>query len=110
MIKWILKKKAAKELKALRPLPLGRKEFEEWSDRIIELAEIPGAEPESLKFALGEMVTHVPPNESFVSYAWFIHRLRKVAANQVGLSISQEIREKRKQQNAEAKILADTKV
>lgn len=108
MLKWILKKRALKAFKEPRPLPLGRLEFEEWSDRIINGAAIPGATTESLKFALAEMVLHVKPTESFVSDGYFIHCLRKGAANQVAHTIFQEIKEKQK--NGAPKVLADSKV
>lgn len=67
----------------LRPLPLGRKEFEEWSDRIISGALIPGATNESQKATLAGCVLHLGPTESHKEDAFFIHTLRKLAANQV---------------------------
>lgn len=110
MIKWILKKKAIKELKEQRPLPLGRKEFDQWSDRIIQLADIPGATAESQKFALAEMVLHVKPTESFASYADFVHRLRKGAANQLAHSIFVELKKERDAKTNNEKVLADPNV
>lgn len=86
-------KKQVKYLEEKRPLPLGRKEFEFWSSEIHKLSEVPGQTLESARFALGEMICHVPPNQSFESYGWFVHRLRKVCANQVGLAIAREIKE-----------------
>jgi hypothetical protein len=102
-----MKKKIKKDLLEPYPLPLGRKEFDEWSDKIIDAACIPGATKESLKFALADMITHSKPNESFVPLGHFVHTLRKVAANQVALDALREIKEKR---NAETKVLADSKV
>lgn len=79
-----------------RPLPLGRKEFEEWSDEIIRLAEIPSVNlPLSIrswKFALAEMVLHVKPTQSFESFAHFVHCLRKGAANEVAHKIFKELK------------------
>lgn len=66
-----------------RPLPMGVKEFHEWSDRIIGGACIPGATPRDQKFALAGMVMHAKPTESFMPDGYFIQSLRKVAANQV---------------------------
>ena len=110
MVKWLLKKKTLKELKELRPLPLGRMEFEAWSDRIIELAQIPGATKESLKFAVAEMVLHVKPTQSFESYGHFVHQLRKGAANQVAHSVFVELKERRNAKANEKEVLANGKV
>ena len=66
-----------------RPLPLGVKEFDEWSDRIIAGAMIPGATAESQKFALAEMIMHAKPTESCIADGYFIQCLRKTAANQI---------------------------
>jgi len=112
MWNWIQKKRLLKTLKEQRPLPLGRCEFELWSDRIIELAEIPGATEESQKFALAEMVLHVKPTQSFESYGHFVHQLRKGAANQVAHAVFCELKEKRNARAKEetGKVLADRKV
>lgn len=99
-----------KELKEQRPLPLGRKEFDYWSDRIIGLASINGATVESQKFALAEMILHVKPTQSFESYGYFVHQLRKGAANQVAHTVFTELKEKRNARANEEKVLADTKV
>lgn len=79
-----------------RRLPLGRKEFEEWSDRIIAGAMIPGGEddPEAFinaqKFSLANMILHLGPTESHKEDAFFIHSLLKVASNQVAHAMSLE--------------------
>ncbi len=79
-----------------RPLPLGRTEFEEWSDRIIAGACLKSAEEtqeafvKSQKYALANMIMHLGPTESHKPDAHFIHMLRKVASNQVAHSVSQE--------------------
>lgn len=78
-----------------RPLPLGVKEFEAWSDRIIAGAMLP-AEPKSLKFALAEMVMHLKPTEDHVADGYFIKCLRKAAANQVCYAQMEAIRNERK--------------
>lgn len=95
MLKWLVKEKIKKELIEPYPLPLGRKEFDEWSDKIIDAASVPGASRESLKFALAEMVLHTKPNESFVPLGHFVHSLRKGAANQVAHTIFQELKRER---------------
>lgn len=79
------------QLTELRPLPLGRKEFEEWSDRIISGALLP-ATAESQKFALAEMIMHIKPTEDHVDDAYFIKCLRKSAANQIAYAVMEELR------------------
>ena len=80
------------ELMERRQLPMGVTEFHQWADRIIEGAFIPGATERSLKFALANMITHLGHTDSFKEDAYFIHVLRKTAANQVAVSIIEFIR------------------
>lgn len=95
-----------------RALPMGREAFEEWSNRIISGAMIPGehlgfngtfAEAvkrheqqkifhEGQKFALADMLMHLGPTESHKPDAHFIHSLRKFAINQVADTIRLELR------------------
>lgn len=99
MLKFLKRRKIKKQLeylKEMRPLPMGRKEFERWSKEIIKLAEVPGLTEESGMFALAEMILHVKPTQSFESYGHFIHSLRKGAANQVAHAIFTEIKEAQK--------------
>ena len=49
-----------------RALPIGRKEFEEWSDRIIAGANVQ-ASTRSLKFSLAAMLLHLGPTEAYKS-------------------------------------------
>ena len=85
-----------------RPLPMGRQEFEEWSDRIISGALVPGGEEEpqafidSQKFCLANMLIHLGPTESHKPDAHFIHCLRKFAINQVADTVRKELHEKAK--------------
>lgn len=100
-----------------RPLPMGRQEFVEWSDRIISGAMIPDSagtvfqiaamEPqdeesaykihyESQQFALANMLMHLGPVESHKPDAFFIHSLRKFAVNQVADTIRKELHEQAK--------------
>ena len=91
LISWIIGRNTAATPPAVitdqllepRPLPMGVKEFHEWSDRIISGACIPGATARDQKFALAGMVMHAKPTESFMPDGYFIQSLRKVAANQV---------------------------
>lgn len=98
-----------------RPLPMGRKEFDEWSDRIISGALIPMATYEAIpgidtpvllkakqeekeaifresqKFALANALMHLGPTESHKPDAFFIHSLRKFAINQVADTVRKEL-------------------
>lgn len=102
----------AKSLTERQPLPMGRKEFEEWSDRIIQGALIPGATPESQKFTLANLILHLGPTESHKEDAFFIHSLRKFAVNQVADAMRCEIRDAAKARLAleEAAKLDENKV
>lgn len=88
-----------------RPLPMGRKEFDEWAERILSGALIPGTDKESLIFTLAGEITHLGPTESHKEDAFFIHRLRKLAINEVAISVMNEIKiahQARKAKEAEA--------
>lgn len=94
------------QLNESRPLPQGRQEFEDWSNRIIAGAMIAGGleDPdifiESQKFTLAGLIMHLGPTESHKPDAFFIHSLRKLAANQVAHTIGEEIRNKAKERLA----------
>lgn len=85
-----------------RALPMGRKEFDEWSDRIISGALIPGGEDDkewfnkTLKMVIADTVTHLGPTESHKPDAHFIHRLRKITNNQVCLAYVAEVKAEQK--------------
>ncbi len=81
------------QLDEKRPLPLGKKEFEIWSDRIISGACIPGATAESIKFALADQLLHLGPTVDFEADLYFIKCLRKFAINQVADAMRHEIRD-----------------
>ncbi len=81
------------QLDEKRELPLGRQAFEAWSDRIISGACIPGATPESIKFALADQLLHLGPTVDFEADLYFIKCLRKFAINQVADSMRKEIRD-----------------
>lgn len=115
-------KKAIEDLNERKPLPMGRMEFEKWSDRIIKIAQIPGATEESQKFTLANLLLHLGPTESHKEDNFFVHSLRKFAVNQVADAIRVEIRDAVKARLAEEekskpeaqikseKVLADGKV
>lgn len=85
-----------------RPLPMGMKEFEEWSERIISGALIPTEDKDSLKAALASMLMALGPQEDHKPDAYFIHSLRKAAANEIAHATFQEIKRKK-----EAEIVAE---
>jgi hypothetical protein len=108
-----------------QPLPMGVKEFHAWADRIISGALVPGATPDSQKFALADMILHLKPTEDHCPDAFFIKTLRKCAVNQVADAIRIELRDKAKARltqeeedkklklvdsNNETKVLADPKL
>lgn len=81
----------------MRPLPLGRQEFEDWTDRIISGALLP-VPPSQQKFVLADMLLHCGPQEDHKEDAFFIKGMRKFAVNQVAVMMRQEIKD---QQNAQ---------
>jgi hypothetical protein len=68
---------------------MGRTEFEAWADRIVSGAMV-SADVESQKYACANMILHLGPTEDHKPDAFFIHSLRKVAANQVAHQMAQE--------------------
>jgi len=88
-----------------KPLPIGRTQFEEWSDRIIRGAMVE-AESDSLKFALASMIMTMAPTEAFREDAYFILQLRKSAANQTAHAMMVELKERQKER--ETKTADDT--
>lgn len=79
-----------------QPLPIGRAQFMEWSDRIIAGALVQ-AETESLRFSLAAMLMHLGPTEAFREDAYFILSLRKAAVNQTAHSVMEELRKAREE-------------
>jgi hypothetical protein len=75
-----------------QPLPIGKTQFIEWSDRIIEGAHV-DASRESLQFSLAAMLMHLGPTEAYREDAFFILQLRKAAVNQTAHAIMTEIKE-----------------
>ena len=82
-----------RQMNEMRPLPLGRQEFDDWAERIIAGAMNP-ASHETQKAALAQMILHLGPTESHKQDAYFIHSLRKAAANQVAHAVWVEIEQK----------------
>lgn len=89
-----------------RPLPMGRTEFDEWSERIIS-GSLVSADIPSQKFALANMLLHLGPTESHKPDAFFIHSLRKFAVNQVAAAVRDELyAEKKAKEEAEKEAVA----
>ena len=78
-----------------RPLPMGQKEFVEWTDRIISGALIPCDDRDSLVAALSAMLMQLGPTESHKPDAYFIHSLRKAATNEVAHANFQALKKKK---------------
>lgn len=87
-----------------RPLPIGRTQFEEWSDRIIAGAMVE-ASTRSLKQSLAHMIMHMGPTEAFREDGYFILQLRMAAVKQTAHMMAEEIKEAFK---AEQKLAEDT--
>lgn len=91
-----------KEMLEKRALPIGRTQFMEWSDRIIDGSMVK-AERESLRFVLAERLQHIAPTDAFMPDANFILQLRTIAVKETAFNIFQEIKQEReKQKQAEA--------
>lgn len=82
-----------------QPLPIGKTQFIEWTDRIISGAHIE-ASVESLRFSLAAMLMHLGPTEAFKEDAFFILSLRKAAVNQTAHSMMQELKEAQEKKQA----------
>ena len=102
-----------------KPLPIGRTQAMEWSDRIIDGAAVQ-ADRETQRFALMGMLMQIAPTEAFREDAYFMLQLRTAAIKQTAHMIAQELQEAHKKKQAEATastlkvadgaVLADQKV
>lgn len=79
----------------MRPLPMGRTEFEAWSDRIISGAMIT-ASVTSQKWTLANMLLHIGPTECHKPDAHYIHALRVCAIKEAAHLLAKEYRDKGK--------------
>lgn len=104
------KREILSQMQEPRPLPMGRTDFDEWSNRIISGALVPHDQEqeeifqESQKFALATMLLHIGPTESHKPDAYFIHGLRVAAIKQVGHSMMLEIKEAQKKRLMETQV------
>lgn len=88
------------QLNERRPLPLGRKEWVEWVDRIYSGLAFEVSR-ESVEFVLADMILHLGPTEDFKEDGFFIHSLRKFAANQIAEQMRQEAKQRTTKRLAE---------
>jgi hypothetical protein len=93
--KYTSKQVIVDQLNEPRPLPIGSKEFDDWAARIISGSLIV-ADYDSQVFTIANMIMMLGPHESHKPDAYFIHGLRKVAANQVADEKRKAIREAKK--------------
>lgn len=93
---WTSKSEIMRQMNEPRPLPMGVHEFDVWSDRILSGANVPSTDPESLKAILAQMLLNLGPQESHKPDAFFIHSLRKAAANEIAFNIKETIKEKKR--------------
>jgi hypothetical protein len=91
------------QLNERRPLPIGMTEFNEWADRIISGALLLDVDKDSQVYALATMILTLGPHESHKEDAFFIHGLRKSAANQVADAKRKELYEVKKKKEEEEK-------
>jgi hypothetical protein len=92
------------EMLERRALPIGRTQFEEWSDRIIQGAMV-DASTRSQKWMLAETLLHLNPTEAFKEDAHFILKLRKAAVNETANAMMVEIKTEHEK---EKKLAEDT--
>lgn len=95
----------SEQLREFRPLPMGRKEFDEWAERIVSGAgdAINAVEPKSVKYVLANLLMHLGPQEDHKPDIFFIKSLRKGAVNQVADAIRRELYDERKAQEDASK-------
>lgn len=85
-----------------RPLPMGQKEFVEWSNRILSGAMVPSDDRESLTAVLASMLMNLGQTESHKPDAYFIHSLRKAAVNEVAHANFRAIKDKKAAESAKS--------
>jgi len=72
-------------------LPVGMTEFKAWSADIIELVG-PIADERSLRWAVSNMIMHLPSTNDRAPKNYFVKCLRKTAANQVAGQVFLDIK------------------
>jgi hypothetical protein len=87
--KWYWKRK----FNIVHPLPMGMQEFQDWANRIITVAQVPGLTRDSSEFCLAGMIMTLKPTEAWVSDGYFINALRKQAATEIAYGRINDIKE-----------------
>lgn len=83
------------------PLPVTMAEYETWVESIIELAG-PVADNRSMRWAISNMVPHIPPTASSYPKRFFVKCLRKGATNQIVFGAIQNIKAEQEKEKAAA--------
>jgi len=83
------------ELLERKPLPIGRTQFDEWSDRIIKAAGVE-ADITSMKAVLAGMLMTLGPTEAFKEDGYYALALRVDAIKTTAVCMRQELDEIRK--------------
>ncbi len=92
-----------------RQLPKTLPEFEEWSNRIIKIANLPTSNTDTQKFALAGMLLQCRPETSAKSDIFFANNLRKAATDQLANQVIDDLRAKR-QARIEAEKISPVKL
>ena len=78
------------------PLPMGRAEWNAWTQEIIDLSGMP--DNDSSRFALSAMIMHLGPKNGMpqdkMPKRYFVKNLRKAAANEVAHAMLSELKDK----------------
>lgn len=90
-----------------KQLPIGRTQFMEWSDRIIEGAAVE-ADKESLRWSLAGMLMQISPTEAFREDAYFMLALRTAAVKQTAHLMAEEIKSAHEAKKKQAEATAPT--
>lgn len=89
---WKTKQVEAEPIEVVKELPKTIPEFEAWSDKIIELANLPTQNTETQKFALASMLLQIKPDQSYKSNMYFASLLKKAATDQLATQVIDNLR------------------
>lgn len=74
-------------------LPVGMQEFDSWSKEVIELSG-KYADEDSMRYAMANIIQHLPSHIGFVPKNYFVNSMRKAASNQIAAQIFMDIKNK----------------
>ena len=93
------------QMRELRPLPLGKQEFDDFVARIkSSIPPLQGLTDESLRFTLATMILRLGPQDSHKDDLYFAKSIMKAGANEVAAAVIQELKSS---QEALKKVEAD---